>query len=331
MQDGERETGPRAARPAALGTPLVSVVVPAYDCAAFIHETLDSVFAQTFEDYEVVVVNDGSPDTGELERTLAPYLPRITYVRQENRGAGAARNRGLREARGEFVAFLDGDDAWLPRYLERQLQFIREGGYDMAYTNALLFGDSPDAGKTFMQTSPSEGPVTFLSLIRGECNVITSGVVARRHLVVEAGAFDESLRNSQDFELWARLARGGARIGYQREVLVRYRCREGSLSGDAMNRLARELRVFRWIADAYDLTAPERAELSRAMERQQAAVQLEEGKARLLGGRFEEARASFEGARRVLGGWKLGVVLLLLRVWPRLLLRLARARLHAQS
>jgi GT2 family glycosyltransferase len=337
LRDDSRATRADAARAAQdaaraeQAAPLVSVVVPAYDCAAFIGETLDSVFAQTLKDFEVVVVNDGSPDTVELERALAPYLARVNYVRQENRGAGAARNRGIREARGRFVAFLDGDDVWTASYLERQLKFIEEGGYDLAYADALLFGDSPDAGKTYMQTAPSEGPVTFLSLIRGECNVITSGVVARRQLVVEAGAFDESLRNSQDFELWARLARGGARIGYQREVLLRYRCREGSLSGDTMNRLAREVRVFRWIADRYELTQEERAELSTAIERQQAAIQLEEGKARLLGGRFEEARASFESARRVLGGWKLGAALVLLRVWPRLLLRLVRARLRTQA
>jgi glycosyltransferase involved in cell wall biosynthesis len=224
LRDDSRATRADAAR-AEQAAPLVSVVVPAYDCAAFISETLDSVFAQTLKDFEVVVVNDGSPDTVELERSLAPYLSRVNYVRQENRGAGAARNRGIREARGEFVAFLDGDDVWTAPYLERQLKFIEESGYDLAYADALLFGDSPDAGKTYMQTAPSEGPVTFLSLIRGECNVITSGVVARRQLVVEAGAFDESLRNSQDFELWARLARGGARIGYQREALLRYRCR----------------------------------------------------------------------------------------------------------
>ncbi|HKS09530.1 MAG TPA: glycosyltransferase family A protein [Pyrinomonadaceae bacterium] len=311
-------------------TPSISVVIPAYQIAPYVAETLDSVFAQTLKDFEVIIVNDGSPDTGELERALEPYRERITYIRQENAGAGAARNRGVREARGEFVAFLDGDDLWNSDYLEKQLKFVREGNYDLVYADALLFGDSPIAGKTYMQTAPSEGPVTFISLLRNDCNVITSGVVARRAAVIEAGLFDETLRNAQDFEMWTRMAKRGARLAYQRKVLLRYRCREGSLSGDEMNRLKREIRVYRHIKETYDLTPAEQAELSRAMELQEAAVALADGKIRLLGERFDEARASFEQAHRVMGGWKLRATVVMLRFAPRLLRRLALQRLGPQ-
>jgi glycosyltransferase involved in cell wall biosynthesis len=311
-------------------TPSISVVIPAYQIAPFIAEALDSVFAQTLTDFEVIIVNDGSPDTDELERAFAPYRDRICYIQQENAGAGAARNRGVREARGEFVAFLDGDDLWHADYLEKQLKFLREGGYDLVYADALLFGDSPIAGKTYMQTAPSEGPVTFISLLRNDCNVITSGVVARRSAVIEAGLFDESLRNAQDFEMWTRMAKRGARLAYQRKVLLRYRCREGSLSGDEMNRLKREIRVYSHIKDTYDLTPAEQAALSRAMELQKAAVALADGKIRLHGERFDEARVSFEQAHRILGGWKLGATVVMLRVAPRLLRRLARQRLGTQ-
>jgi glycosyltransferase involved in cell wall biosynthesis len=312
------------------GVPSVSVIVTAYKVAPFIAETLDSVFAQTLEGFEVVVVNDGSPDAAELERALAPYMLRVVYVVQENRGAGGARNTGLRVARAPLVAFLDGDDLWEPSYLEEQSKEIEARGLDLAYTDALLFGDSPLAGRTYMETAPSEGEVSFLSLIRGDCNVITSGVVARREAVFRAGLFDETLRNAQDFELWARLAHGGARLGYQRKVLVRYRCREGSLSGDAQNRLAREWKVTRHIADAYKLSERERAEVERMLTRQQAAVDLERGKTLLGEGRFAEARACLASARRVLGGWKLTAALLLLKVAPRLLLKLAGGRLHTK-
>jgi glycosyltransferase involved in cell wall biosynthesis len=310
--------------------PLVSVIIPAYNVARFIAEALDSVFAQTLTEFEVIVVNDGSTDTAELERALAPYLHRVCYIRQENLGAGAARNRGVRIGRGEFVAFLDGDDLWMPKYLEKQLKFVRRGGYDLAYADALLFGNSPAAGKTYMQTAPSKGPVTFLSLIRAQCNVITSGVVARRLTLIEAGLFDESLRNAQDFELWTRLARRGARLGYQRKVLLRYRCREGSLSGDMRNRLARERRVFRYIAENYDLMPAERVELARAMKLQHGALELAEGKSHLLAGRFDEARTSLERAHGVLGGWKLRAAVLMLRVNPHLLRKLAQRRLKIQ-
>jgi glycosyltransferase involved in cell wall biosynthesis len=312
------------------GVPSVSVIVTAYKVAPFIAETLDSVFAQTLEGFEVIVVNDGSPDAAELERALAPYTARVVYVVQENRGAGGARNTGLRVSRAPLVAFLDGDDLWEPSYLEAQLKEIEARGLDLAYTDALLFGDSPLAGHTYMETAPSEGEVNFLSLIRGDCNVITSGVVARREAVFRAGLFDETLRNAQDFELWARLAHGGARLGYQRKVLVRYRCREGSLSGDAQNRLAREWKVTRHIADAYQLSEREREEVERMLTRQQAAVDLERGKTLLGEGRFAEARACLASARLVLGGWKLTAALLLLKVAPRLLLKLAGGRLHTK-
>src|ERR671939_2007579 len=97
--------------------PAVSVIIPAYNAAAHIGAALDSVFAQTFTDYEVIVVNDGSPDTPELERALDAYAGRLLYVRQENRGPSGARNAGIRRARGEYVALLDSDDLWLPAYL----------------------------------------------------------------------------------------------------------------------------------------------------------------------------------------------------------------------
>ena len=330
----EEATQARGAGLSADEQTLVSVIVPAYDCAAFIAETLDSALAQTHASFEVVVVNDGSPDTEELERVLAPYLAReggrVRYFRQENRGAGAARNRGVREARGRFVAFLDADDLWEPTYLEEQLRFMRAGGYDLTYTDALLFGDSPLAGKTYMETAPSTGEVNFLSLIRADCNVITSGVVARRAAVLDAGLFDETLRNAQDFELWTRLAHRGARLGYQRKVLLRYRVREGSLSGDAQNRLAREWKVTRHIADAYELTARERAEVGRMLARQQAAIDLERGKTLIAEGKFSEARSAIAAARGVLGGWKLSAALLMLKVAPRLFSKVAGGRLHTK-
>lgn len=299
--------------------PLVSVVMPAYNVAPFISDTLDSVFAQTFTDFEVVVVNDGSPDTEELERALAAYEGRVVYLRQENRGAGAARNAGVRAARGEFVAFLDADDLWLPDYLSEQLGFMRAGGYDLVYADALLFGDSPLAGRTFMDIAPSDGEVTFRSLISGRCNVITSGVVARKSLVLEAGLFDEGLRNSQDFELWVRLVRRGARAAYQRKVLLRYRYHEDSLSGDALNQIRRELRVLGKIESDYDLEPDEREEVSRAMEATAARLEVETGKLHLAKGEFREAREAFLRVGHGHRNLRLRAALLLLRVAPRLL------------
>jgi glycosyltransferase involved in cell wall biosynthesis len=307
-------------------TPVVSVIMPAYNVAPFIAETLDAVAAQTFSAYEVIVVNDGSPDTAELALALAPYMGRLVYIEQENKGAGAARNAALRAARGEFVAFLDADDLWLPDYLSEQLDFIRAGDYDLVYADALLFGDSPLAGRTFMDIAPSEGEVTFGSLVSGRCNVITSGVVARRRLVLEAGLFDEGLRNSQDFELWVRLVRRGARAGYQRKVLLRYRYHEGSLSGDALNQIRRELRVLGKIESAYDLSPGEREELTRAIAVAASNLELETGKLHLAKGEYREAREAFRRVKPEQRNLKLKAALLLLSVAPGLLRRFYAGR-----
>ncbi len=141
-----------------------------------------------------------------------------------------------------------------------------------------------------MQIAPSNGEVTFESLISGQCNVITSGVVARRHLILEVGMFDERLRNSQDFEFWVRLVRHGGRAGYQRRVLLRYRYHENSLSGDALNQIKRELRVLGKIESSYDLTPVEREEVLKAMAAIGINLELETGKLHLSKGEFTAAR-----------------------------------------
>lgn len=304
-------------------SPTVSVIIPAYNVAPFIRETLDSVFAQTLADYEVIVVNDGSPDTEEFERAIEPYRERLCYVRQENGGASVARNAGLRLARGAWVAFLDADDLWLPTYLEEQFRFIREHNCDLACADALIFGTSADAGQTYMEavmeSAPASGEVTFIDLVSSERSLITSGVVARRDLIFEVGLFDEALRNAQDFDLWLRLARHGARLAYQRQVLLRYRARAGSLSGDAINSHRRELRVFDKIEQSYPLTPAERAAVSPVIRSRRALLEYELGKLHLLPGDFARARESFARASNFGGGWKPKAALWLTRLVPTLM------------
>lgn len=308
--------------------PVVSVIIPAYNVAPFIGDTIRSVLAQTFSDYEVIIINDGSPDTVELEAVLESYLDRIVYLKQENRGAGAARNTGLRAARGEFVAFLDGDDEWLPNFLEKQLELIRSGpGYDLVYADAKLFGNSPKARGTVMQREPSEGPVTFESLIAERCLVNTSSVLARREPILEVGLFDETLRNSQDFDLWVRLAkRDGARMNYQREVLARHRVWQGSLASDGIKSVEGELRVLAKVSQRTDLTPEERETLSRTVSLRSASVEVDRGKKSLLHGEFEAAARSFRFANDYYRNWKLTMVLWCLRIAPQLLRRVYQSR-----
>jgi glycosyltransferase involved in cell wall biosynthesis len=300
--------------------PKISIVIPAYNVAAFIAETLESVFAQSFTDFEVIIVNDGSPDTEEFERAIQPYRERICYLKQENRGASAARNTGLRAAGGELIAFLDADDLWLPNYLAEQLKFISEYGCDLACADALIFGVSADAGESYMDSlmpaAPPEGLVTFLELVNADRSLITSGVVVRRDLVLEVGLFDEALRNAQDFDLWLRLARHGARLAYQRKVLLSYRSRPNSLSGDAINSHQRELRVFDKIEQSYEFTPAERLQVGAVIKSRRALLEYELGKLYLVPGDFARARQSFANANNLRRSWKARLALCLTRVAP---------------
>jgi glycosyltransferase involved in cell wall biosynthesis len=311
--------------------PSVSVIIPAYNVTPYIGETLDGVFAQTFTDFEVVIVNDGSPDTEEFERAIQPYRERIHYLKQENGGASAARNTGLHAARGELIAFLDADDLWSPNYLAEQLKFMRDYECDLACADAMIFGVSADAGRTYMDSlmpaAPAQGRVTFLELVNADRSLITSGVLARRELILEVGLFDEALRNAQDLDLWLRLARHGARLAYHRQVLLRYRSRLNSLSGDAINSHHRELRVFDKIEQSYDFTPAERAEVAAVIRNRRALLEYELGKLHLLPGDFGLARESFAKANSLKPGWKSKLALLLTRVAPRLLQTLYVARM----
>jgi len=303
----------------AAGSPRVTVVIPAFNVAPFIAETLDSVFAQTFRDFEVVLVNDGSADTTSLEQILSPYMNRLRYLKQENLGAAEARNAAIRAARGELLAFLDGDDIWLPQYLEAQCEFLDREGLDMVYSDALLFGKGPGEGSTHMTRSPSTGTPTFERLVDGSCHPITSGTVVRRQRIVEAGLFDKTLIRAQDAEMWMRLAFRGARIGYQSRVLLRYRMREGSLSGTAVNRVQREINVFTRIGETYELTSAQRDLIARELERLRAHLELEQGKFELLEGSAQRAIGHFERANRFLRTPKLAAVLRLGTLSPGLL------------
>ena len=225
--------------------PLGSIVIPAYQAARWIAETLDSVLAQTFHDYEIIVVNDGSPDTVDLERVLEPYRDRIVYLCQENRGAAGARNTAIRAARGRYIAPLDADDLWEPEFLAEQVAILEADPLlDLVYAGALVFGDVPESGRT--QMALSVGEVTFARLVLEEFTVVHCATVARREALVRVGLFDELFRRSENFELWLRLAKLGGRIGYQRRVLSRYRRlrHAGSLSSDAERMGESVLRVL---------------------------------------------------------------------------------------
>jgi teichuronic acid biosynthesis glycosyltransferase TuaG len=309
------------ANSAPLVPPTVSVIIPAYNTAEFIMETLDSVLQQTFKNFEVIVVNDGSPDTEKLESVLAPVRDRITYLKRENRGPAAARNAAIGLARGTYLAFLDSDDAWLPNYLENQIEFLEKNtGFAAVYCDSRCFGDLRFAGQTFMQLSPSTGPVTLEGLILIRCQVCTSCTVARCSAVVDAGLFDEDqrLRGIEDWDLWVRMLHRGNAMAYHGAVLGRRRLRPGALSAASVSMLAAQLCVLRKIEDTLDISPSIRSAIRSRLQVVEAQFELEQAKLFLAGNRLGEAEESLRKANDFFQGTKLRLILLGLRSAPNL-------------
>jgi glycosyltransferase involved in cell wall biosynthesis len=308
--------------------PKVSIIIPAYNVVQYITEALDSVLAQTFADYEIIVINDGSPDTPELEQVLEPYLKHIIYAKQENRGVSGARNTGLRLARADFVAQLDPDDAWMPDYLEVQMRIIEsDPAIDVLYPNAVIFGDTSQAGKELMSFMPSTGEVTFQRLISQECNVITC-VTARRESFFRAGLFDEDLRCSEDFDLWLRIIKQGGRIAYHRQILARYRRRQGSHTSDPIWTCQNFLKVLEKAERILNLTASEQQTLVQSRDRIQAMLDMYEGKKAFFNGDTRSAVKSLTKANTFFKSLKISLLIKFLPIAPRFFLRLYEARDH---
>ena len=297
--------------------PAVSVIVTAYKAAPYIAEALDSILAQTFTDYEIIVVNDGSPDTRELENALAPYLSRIIYIKQENQGTGAARNTGIRAARGQFIAILDGDDLWEPEYLEVQLGVIEQDpNVAVVYSNAVHFGGGDSVGRTFMDECPSEGEVTFESLLTERCNVFVS-VTARREAIIAAGMFEEdrAMIGADDFDLWLRIVKQGRAIKYHRRPLVHHRSWKGQLSSDLVLFHRSIIRVLAKV-ESMQLTSEQKKILESRQIYYRAMLNLFEGKAALFKGETEKACQCLTDANVFLKSRKVSLVIFLLHVAP---------------
>lgn len=302
-----------------LQTPRVSVIIPAFNTASFIGETLQSVFAQSFTDFEVILINDGSPDTPELERNLRAFARKIIYLKQPNRGPSAARNTGIRAARGEFLAFLDSDDTWLPEYLSSQMKSFEDSPeLDLVCTDTMFYGDPQFDGQTFFSRCRLQGPVSFPGMLIGN-PLTTSCVVARTRVVMEAGLFDETLRVAEDYDLWLRIAAGGAVIKRRWKVLGRHRLHPGGLSAeDETLWLKSHIQVLGNVEKSVQVSPDLRQEVRRQVICFRVLLDMEQGKRYLATGSFEQAMSCFGNANALVRSRKVHLLLMGLRIAPRL-------------
>jgi len=217
------------------GSPAVTVVTPVFNVGRYIGDAVDSVLRQTFTDFEYIVVDDGSTDNSiDVVRAHAGNDPRFRLVPGEHRGLSSARNIGIRESRARYIAYLDGDDRWHPRFLERQVALIEslppDVGAVFCRSRMILENGTP----VFFQWQRS-GRYDFDDFLTGG-NPARNGssLLIRTACFDEVGGFDETLQYVEDLEMWLRIAKGSKSplLWASRHFLVDLRLRPGSVTRD---------------------------------------------------------------------------------------------------
>jgi len=275
--------------------PQVSVVIPTYNRATLIGETLDSVLAQTYRDFEVIVVDDGSTDNTPAVIN-AGYKGLVRYIRQENAGQAAARNTGIRIANGTYIAFLDDDDLWLPHKLARQMPLFESNPATVwVYCDAQVFDDTTGQPlHNFSQINPPHAGQVAHHLLQRDF-IASPTPIIRRAIFEKVGYFDESglIRRREDWEMWLRIA-AVYTVDYLPEVLARYRVHSGSATQTESAYEVYQSRaavIERAVAFAPQIYGPIRAQ---AM----AALCLFTGRQLALAGQPAQARQMFTQAIR---------------------------------
>ncbi|TXG78439.1 MAG: glycosyltransferase [Thermomicrobiales bacterium] len=289
---------------------LVSVVIASYNMGHYLATALRSALEQTYRDIEVIVIDDGSTDdTGDV---VKPFLAdaRLRYIHQANAGQAHAKNRGIHEARGEFVAFLDADDVWLPTKLERQMPLFQEEAVGVVFCRSVEI-DAQGAELRLLDFPLYRGAVSGDLLVFNFIGFSTS--VVRRRCFERQGGFREDLGMGIDYELWLRLS-AHYRFDFVDAPLVRYRIWAGQMSKNFERRYLNGIRIM----EDFLAACPDVVEES---VKRHAWAYTYTGFADSLSGTEGGSKAAFSHYLRALGyrptyvpAWK-GVVRLLLGTW----------------
>jgi glycosyltransferase involved in cell wall biosynthesis len=269
--------------------PAVSVITPAHDAAVYIAQTIESVRAQTFEDWELVIVDDGSTDrTTEIVEAYQERDGRIRLLHQDNAGPSAARNHAMRAARGAYFAFLDSDDAWDPPFLEQQLAHLRRYPDTALVTGVARFRGGPYDGRPMRPFRPGY-PVLTLRDIIGDDTAVFIMTVFRREVFETIGGLDELQWRSEDYNFWLRAATAGFVFRRNPAPLGHYRVRHGSLSQNTVDMLRGLLLSYDKVRPACPPASPERAVLDAQVARFERELLLAQAKLALERRAFGEA------------------------------------------
>lgn len=307
--------------------PAVSVIVPAFNVEPYLGESIESALGQTYRDFEVIVVNDGSADaTGSVaERYAADHPGRVIALSQPNRGVSAARNAALAIARGSRIALLDGDDRWAPAFLESQMRILDARPEIAIVTgNAVNLG-GPSDGAPVRPVDPSQTEPELVDILRDETAVFIMSLF-RREVVNAVGGFDERFRTNEDYDFWIRAAQAGFRFVRNPTPLGFYRRHAPSLSASDIRMLTGIVKVY---MKALPHCAPDSPEWA-VIEGQVARFEMErvaaEARLALEQRNIAAALASVRQLQRRRPSVGLAAFAWLLRLMPAAALALYRAR-----
>jgi glycosyltransferase involved in cell wall biosynthesis len=277
--------------------PRVSIITPAFNAARFLHETIESVRSQTFEDWELLIIDDGSTDeTVSIVERYVRIDPRIRLLRQPNAGPSSARNRGMSAARGELFAFLDSDDQWLPEFLEHQVAvFGKHPETSLVTTNAYFLG-GPLHGRT-RRRAIDDYPVLTLEQIIADDLAVFIMTVFRRTVYERIGGLDEAQWASEDYDFWIRAALAGFVFRASTQPLALYRRHAGSLSANSARMLKGILHTYSKARQAVRAGSPIQREIDRQIARFERELLLVEGKDALERRDYETAAARLSDLR----------------------------------
>ncbi len=219
-----------------MNKPTCSIIVPCYNSSKYLPACLDSLLRQTYVDFEVVIIDDGSTD--DTDNVIKPYLndSRMKYIKQQNAGPAKARNKGIKSAEGNFIAFLDSDDLWKATKLEKQMQLFADSSVGVIYSTARYINDLGQdvcSLNRMEYLKPREGKVTDFLFV--DNFVPFSSVVIRRECLDKAGLFDEELGSSEDWDLLLRIS-VFFEFRYIDEPLLYYRLHSNQVSRDTEKR-----------------------------------------------------------------------------------------------
>jgi len=281
----------------------ISVIIPTYNREIFVVKAIDSVLNQSYTDYEIIVVDDGSTD--DTRKALEAYANKISYIYQENSGVGSARNTGIKAAQGEWVAFLDSDDEWTKDYLSSQMEQAKKYPHAVAHTtNVAKFSldgmrSNHFSERNFLDKFKDRPCLVFERPLRviltHELWWIQSSIL-RRDILLQAGLFDTRLSIAEDLDVIARVALRGAFTFCRKELVEIFRREETieNLVAQSLKKGINYYKSFGKVIDSllstHELTWMEKATISRIMSNHLRAL----GNVLVMAGKVFEARQSYK-------------------------------------